>query len=172
MEKLKKQEKVFWHNMNTRFFIIAFFSISLFSCSSSNKEEITTDDIYFDDGYNEHVRENMPKITFEEDVFNFGSILAGERIKHTYVFKNEGESDLIISSVDPSCGCTTPKGFTKEPIGPGQKGDISIEFDSTDKSGKIDKTITVYTNTSPNKSILYIKGNVVNTEKILNPKSE
>jgi len=164
MEKSKKVVKDFW----SRATIIFVFGICLASCKQDTSGKITSDDIYFDDGYNKNANSSSPKIKFEEEDFNFGIIIEGEKVQHSYKFENTGKSDLIISDVQTSCGCTSSKNFTKKPLKPGEKGEIEIEFDSTEKSGDIKKIITVISNCKPNKSILYIIGDVISTENIKN----
>lgn len=168
MEKLKKQVKASSLNFMSKL-IVAFLCVAMISsCTEEKSGEISSDDIYFDNGYDQKINKNLPQIAFNEEDFDFGIIIEGEKVSHTYKFKNEGKSDLIISDVQPSCGCTTSKDFTKEPIAPGAVGEIKVEFDSTDKPGDIKKAITVITNCKPNKTILYIIGQVINTDNLEN----
>jgi hypothetical protein len=102
----------------------------------------------------------LPKMEFEEEVFNFGKISQGEKVEHTFVFVNSGSSDLIITSARGSCGCTVPE-WPKYPIKPGEKGEIKVIFDSSGKIGKQHKTVTIVANTIPNTTIIAIKGEVV-----------
>ncbi len=98
-------------------------------------------------------------IVFEETDFDFGTIKDGEKVKHTYKFKNTGKEPLIISSAKGSCGCTVPK-WPSEPIPPGGSGQIDVEFDSKGKPGKQTKQVTVTANTLPAQTFLKIGGNV------------
>ena len=52
---------------------------------------------------------------------------------------------LIISNVQPTCGCTVPD-FTKDPILPGQKGKITLKFNSANFDGVVHKSAEVYAN--------------------------
>ena len=83
----------------------------------------------------------------------------GEKVKHTYKFKNTCSEPLIISSAKGSCGCTVPK-WPSEPIAPGASGVIDVEFDSKGKPGKQTKRVTVNANTVPAQTFLNISGNV------------
>ncbi len=98
-------------------------------------------------------------MTFEHNDFDFGSVKEGEKVKHTYKFKNTGSEPLIISSAKGSCGCTVPK-WPSEPIAPGASGVIDVEFDSKGKPGKQTKRVTVNANTVPAQTFLNISGNV------------
>lgn len=96
-------------------------------------------------------------ITFSEKVFDFGEIEEGDVVEHTFKFTNTGKSPLIISNARASCGCTVPK-WPTYPISPGQSGEIDVKFNSKDKAGEIDKSVTVTANTLPNKTSIRIVG--------------
>jgi uncharacterized protein DUF1573 len=91
-----------------------------------------------------------PKLVLDSFEHSFGTIKAGTPLKHTFKVKNDGNADLEISNVSPSCGCTTTN-FDKK-IAPGQTGSITLEIDKTDNySGEVVKTADVTTN-DPSKS--------------------
>ena len=98
-------------------------------------------------------------IQYEHTDYDFGSAKEGDKVKHTYKFKNTGSEPLIISSAKGSCGCTVPK-WPSEPIAPGATGQIDVEFDSKGKPGKQTKRVTVTANTVPAQTFLNITGNV------------
>ena len=98
-------------------------------------------------------------VVYEHTDFDFGSVKEGEKVKHTYKFKNTGSEPLIISNAKGSCGCTVPK-WPSEPIPPGGTSQIDVEFDSKGKPGKQAKRVTVTANTVPAQSFLNISGNV------------
>jgi hypothetical protein len=102
---------------------------------------------------------NAPVIRFDENFFNFGKIKSGKIITHVFKFSNVGKAPLLITECVSSCGCTIPT-FPKEPIPPGQSSQIEVRFDSKDKSGKIQKIVTVYSNTIPNESKIGVEGEV------------
>jgi hypothetical protein len=89
----------------------------------------------------------MPKTTIEvaQTKFDFGKITDGDKVSHTYVVKNIGDKPLVISNVQTSCGCTAPF-FPKEPILPGQEGNITLEFNSAGKSGLVNKNALIIGN--------------------------
>ncbi len=96
---------------------------------------------------------------FDETEFDFGTINAGEKVNHTYKFKNTGSEPLIISNAKGSCGCTVPS-WPKEPIPVGGTGEIAVQFDSKGKKNKQSKRVTITANTDPAQSFLTIKGEV------------
>ena len=98
-------------------------------------------------------------MTFNETEFDFGTVDQGEKVSHTYKFKNTGEEPLILSNAKGSCGCTVPK-WPREPIAPGGEGEITVEFDSKNKSGARNQKVTITANTEPANTVIYLKGNV------------
>ncbi len=100
---------------------------------------------------------SLAKITFEEDRFNFGEIDEGGKLSHTFPFTNTGAVPLIISDVRSTCGCTVAE-WSREPISPGEVGEISVNFDSKNKEGRQSKPITITSNTYPSKTTIYLDG--------------
>jgi hypothetical protein len=84
---------------------------------------------------------------FREYEHDFGKVAEGETVAYVFAFENKGTSDLVISSVTTTCGCTVPKYETK-PIPPGKNGTIEVAFNTSARSGMQTKTITVKSNAS------------------------
>ena len=80
-----------------------------------------------------------------EGSHDFGTIQQGEIVSHIFKFKNTGNAPLVIEKTGVSCGCTTPT-YTKKPIMPGEEGEITVEFNSSGKTGRQDKEVRVYYN--------------------------
>lgn len=102
---------------------------------------------------------SIAAFTFEEEVFDFGTIQEGKVIEHLFTFENSGQAPLVISNIQASCGCTTPE-WTKTPIKPGEEGFVKVAFNSSGKSGVQSPTVTIQANTSPNVTRLRLKGTV------------
>ena len=94
----------------------------------------------------EAVKMDGPVITFDKKTHDFGDIAPGDKVEHTFYFTNTGNEPLIITNVQVTCGCTTPKGWPREPIPPSGKGEITVGFDSRGKSGRQNKTVTIISN--------------------------
>lgn len=109
--------------------------------------------------------EKMPVISFEDPVFSFGLISEGEVIDHTFTFKNTGKSPLIISHIEGSCGCTVMRDWPKEPVEPGESGEISVEYNSKNKGGKQNVAIRVLANTSPATTVLTMEGEIASVKQ-------
>jgi len=102
----------------------------------------------------------IPSFAFPESDHDFGTINEGDIVDHTFAFTNNGDAPLIISSATASCGCTVPQ-WPKEPIPVGGSGEIKVQFNSRNKPGIQNKTVTITANTFPKISRLKIKANVV-----------
>ena len=104
---------------------------------------------------------NEPKtvMEFDQKVFDFGSIDEGDVVKHSFTFTNTGTNPLIITGAHGTCGCTIPS-FPKEPIMPGKKSAIEVEFNSKGKEGMQHKTVAVTANTTPPQTIINFTANV------------
>jgi hypothetical protein len=101
-----------------------------------------------------------PKVVFETPVFDFGKAKTGEQVKHTFIFTNVGNATLIVSNVQPSCGCTTAGEWTRQ-VEPGKTGTIPMQFNTANFNGPVFKTVTVTTSDpSHNPVVLQIKGNI------------
>ncbi|RMG80659.1 MAG: DUF1573 domain-containing protein [Bacteroidetes bacterium] len=98
-----------------------------------------------------------PKIEFEKEVHDFGTLKQYGDATTEFVFKNTGDAPLIITNARGSCGCTVPS-WPKEPIKPGESASIKVKYDSK-RVGPINKSVTVQSNAvnEPTK-ILRIKG--------------
>jgi hypothetical protein len=100
-------------------------------------------------------------MTFAEPTFDFGNIMDGDKVEHVFSFQNTGKEPLIISNAKGSCGCTVPQ-WPKDPIKPGDSGEIKVVYNSKNK-GKVGgknetKTVTITANTNPPETRLIIKG--------------
>ena len=81
----------------------------------------------------------------------------GESVAHSFIFKNEGDTPLIISNAKGSCGCTVPE-WPRFPISPGDSNSIKVIFNSKGKKGLQNKSVTLTTNMYPNSTVLKVKG--------------
>jgi len=102
-----------------------------------------------------------PVMLFDTLEHDFGTIIEGERVVCYFDYVNEGEADLVITSVEASCGCTTP-GWSSEPLKPGEKESLEIIFDTSGYSGVQRKVVTVHSYDSKQFVQLIIRANVIN----------
>jgi hypothetical protein len=110
-----------------------------------------------------NAQEKVAKIAFKSDTIDYGTIEKGANGVRVFEFTNTGDAPLIVSKVTSSCGCTIPK-KPKDPILPGQTGEIEVKYD-TNRVSPIRKTITVISNAETPTVALKIKGLVVDPSK-------
>ncbi|MBR9998045.1 MAG: DUF1573 domain-containing protein [Cyclobacteriaceae bacterium] len=101
-----------------------------------------------------------PRIDFEEESYDFGDIEQGNKTEHVFSFKNSGTQPLVISNILTTCGCTAPT-WPKEPVAPGENGEIKVVFNSTGKMGKQNKVITIFSNSVNQKDRITIQANII-----------
>lgn len=112
------------------FFALIFACLITLSNAIGQKQEITSG----------------PILTWETASHDFGDIEQGDKVEYTYRFTNSGSEPLIITNVTTQCGCTTPKGWPRDPVPPGGKGEIIAAFNSAGKFGKQHKVVTIVSN--------------------------
>lgn len=100
-------------------------------------------------------------ITWEITSFDFGDIYQGEKVQHVFRFVNSGNEPLIITNVEVTCGCTTPRGWPRDPIMPGAKAEIEVQFNSSGKFGRQNKVVTIVSNASAGNSQITFTANIL-----------
>ena len=122
------------------------FSLFLFSCNDGNSQE--------------KINLNPTKVKIERDVFDFGTMRQNESVSTEFKLKNIGDEPLLIRSAKASCGCTVPQ-WPKEKVAVGEEAVIKVTFNSGNREGEINKTVTLVTNAIPSVQVLKIKGTVL-----------
>ncbi|MBP9925309.1 MAG: DUF1573 domain-containing protein [Cyclobacteriaceae bacterium] len=102
-----------------------------------------------------------PVITWEFLSHDFGDIVQGDKVDYTFKFTNTGNQPLVLTNVEVTCGCTTPKGWPRDPVMPGGKGELTIAFNSVGKFGKQNKVVTVTSNSVGSSNQVMITANVL-----------
>jgi rhodanese-related sulfurtransferase len=96
-----------------------------------------------------------PAIHVDMMVYDFGSVMEGYSVAHTFVLTNSGDDVLRISGVRTDCGCTTTM-LASTSLAPGESVDLDALSDTTGSRGTFSKTITVYSN-DPGMPILALR---------------
>jgi hypothetical protein len=94
-----------------------------------------------------------------DTIISLGKIELNKPKEVVFEFINTGAEPLIITKVEPSCGCTSVD-FSRNPIKKGEKGFIKTTYNAA-SSGFFQKTLTVFANTPEYKKVLTIKGEVI-----------
>lgn len=101
----------------------------------------------------------LTTIKFKEDSYDFGKVMQDSENKKVFTFTNTGTEPLIISNAKGSCGCTVPV-WPKEPIAPGETGEIKVVYKPGKQKNKQHKTVTITANTEPVKTVISISADV------------
>lgn len=156
---------------STYLFIAIIFIGSLISaCNGSGKTDQKDDSVSAELVTNpitasgKKIKSDLPVMAFKTDKHDFGLIMQGEKVSHTFKFTNEGGTDLLISDASSTCGCTVST-FSREPIKPGETGIIEVVFNSASRSGANYKKVKILTNAQPNTIELTITAEVYVPEK-------
>lgn len=96
-------------------------------------------------------------ISFDKTTIDYGTVKFSADGQKVFTVTNTGDKPLIISKVQPSCGCTSPE-WSQDPILPGKSGKIKVVYD-TKRTGNFRKLIEVFSNDPVNsRSVIYIEG--------------
>lgn len=104
--------------------------------------------------------EGMPRITFEETVYDFGEVSSNRKYAGQFKFTNTGSGVLKITEVKKCCGAVVT--LDKEELAPGENGTLKVEYNTGRSSGPMSRQLSVYSNdkTKP-KVALTIKAQVM-----------
>lgn len=107
------------------------------------------------------IENNLPPTTvsFAEMEHDFGTIEQNTTNPKTFTFTNTGSEPLVISDAKGSCGCTVPD-YPRQPIQPGETGEIKVVYSPGTQVNQQTKTVTITANTEPATTVLRIKANV------------
>ncbi|MFT4542896.1 MAG: hypothetical protein ACI841_004275 [Planctomycetota bacterium] len=98
------------------------------------------------------------EIPFGQDSHDFGNVMQGAMLEHSFRFKSSGPNDVIIRQAKPTCGCTvgqlqvvnddgTMSPYTiGSPIAPGTEIELTAKVDTGNKRNKTQVRINVYAN--------------------------
>ncbi len=97
-----------------------------------------------------------PSIEFDSPTRTVTKVMDGEAIHQLFKFKNTGDTQLEITGVEPSCGCTSALPVPSK-VAPGQSGQIKVEIQTQGFAAQsknltevvpVSKTVIVRTNDS------------------------
>lgn len=97
--------------------------------------------------------------SFSASTVDLGSVLWKKPVRAVFKVRNTGTEPLMITNVETQCGCTSAD-WTREPIAPGEEGEVSAMFDAA-FMGHFTKIIDVYSNAGSEPVMLTLQGNVV-----------
>lgn len=103
--------------------------------------------------------QKQAEIQFDKTTLDFGTFSENSpKVTGVFKFTNIGNAPLIIHQAVASCGCTIPE-YTKEPIKPGETGELKITYNGAGKyPGHFKKSVTLRTNAKNEIIRLYVEG--------------
>lgn len=150
-----------------RTFILLLLSLCFFACADEKTPERTIQEIRTDgnagiirnpisaDGVQDTV--NVARLEFAETNYDFGTVDEGKVVNKTFEFTNTGKVPLLISDARSTCGCTVAD-YPKEPVAPGEKGKIEVNFNTIKKRNRQKKVVTLTANTYPAETKVALEG--------------
>lgn len=101
-----------------------------------------------------------PAVEISPDSFNFGKTIQRTKISHTFWIKSTGDQDLIITKIEPGCGCTqAPIGDTV--VAPGDSTALEIILSTKSYRGFLSKRPYILTNASDEKKEVRIDAELI-----------
>ena len=128
--------------------------MAFMSCKENASSKVKTDNVAVAAERDESAKQ-VPVMEFEKSEHDFGIIEQGTPQETIFTFTNTGNAPLVITNATSSCGCTVPNP-PKEPIAPGEKGELVVKFNGSGQN-QVTKTITVVANTTKGSELLRIK---------------
>ncbi|WP_298880603.1 DUF1573 domain-containing protein [uncultured Polaribacter sp.] len=125
--------------------------------NKANLEKATSRDI--------EIKKGTALISLDKKVYDFGTVNEGDIVETSFKVTNSGKTNLVITNAQPSCGCTVPV-WPKAPIKPGETGEVKVKFNTSGKTNRQQKTITLTTNTESGREVLTLKGSVIPKTKL------
>ncbi|MCH9664579.1 MAG: DUF1573 domain-containing protein [Gammaproteobacteria bacterium] len=99
------------------------------------------------------------RLTFFENTYDFGAVVASNLVTHRFKFANTGANPLLLLQVSASCGCLVTR-WPKEPIAPGDSSSLQVVLDTEGRQGPQLKKIYVTSNTPEGQHVLTLRGTV------------
>ena len=128
--------------------------MAFMSCKENASSKVKTDNVTVAAERDQSAKQ-VPVMEFEKSEHDFGTIEQGTPQETIFTFTNTGNAPLVITNATSSCGCTVPNP-PKEPIAPGEKGELVVKFNGSGQN-QVTKTITVVANTTKGSALLRIK---------------
>lgn len=91
----------------------------------------------------------VPRIEFDQTVYDFGKVTNAQQLKGKFTFRNTGEGLLTVDKPKPSCGCTVA-GVKPDKLEQGQSGELEFTLTIPASRGALVKQIYVTSNDPTN----------------------
>ncbi|WP_321369859.1 DUF1573 domain-containing protein [uncultured Desulfuromusa sp.] len=109
-----------------------------------------------------------PALVVEHLEYDFGEVIQGAEVSHTFRFHNAGDQILNISQLRSSCGCTAAM-LTTRKLAPGAIGELQLTFASQGFRGEVEKMVTFETDDPRHAAVTFHLRGKVKAELLLQP---
>jgi hypothetical protein len=115
-------------------------------------------------------QEKGAKLEFVKEFEDLGKIYTDELelTRLTIEFNNSGDQALVLSNVRGCCG-TRIADYTKNPVLPGQKGNVIVEFRLAPRAHNVSRTVSILSNDAEGMKVFRIRGEVLERDSAFNP---
>jgi len=114
-------------------------------------------------------KSSRPRIEFEEETWDFGTLAVGEKVFHNFKFRNSGDATLQINKIDSSCACAATL-LSSTALKPQETGELKVEFKQLTPKN-VPRTVKIYsTDSSTPVKTLTIRANVVQPYDVKPPR--
>lgn len=114
--------------------------------------------------YNPSVQSlGITRIKVDQTNFDLGTLKKDDNKKICVIIRNIGKLPFLIYDAKTSCGCVQID-YIKQPVAPGNTTEIILTYHA-DKTGPINKTISIYGNIDTSPLTINLKGEVAIAEK-------
>lgn len=100
---------------------------------------------------------SVPEFKFETEMYDFGKIPLNKPATYTFSFVNLGDTPLLITKVETTCGCAVSE-HTQTPVLKGETGVVKVTITPSGAAMPFNKAITLTSNARTTTKVLYIKG--------------
>lgn len=102
-----------------------------------------------------------PKIIVSPELYDFGTLTAGDAVTFSFKIENEGTGLLTVDSVVCECQCVEFN-LSSEAIKPGEYSYLEVTYKSAGDWGNVIKEVQIFSNAIFNVQKVYISANVKN----------
>ncbi len=99
-------------------------------------------------------------LSFDDSKKSFGFVKKGEVVTLEYPFANTGTEPLVITDAKVECSCTSVV-YPTQPIAPGQKGKVTVTFDTKSVYDRQDRVVEIISNAPHSPTRIRFKGVVL-----------
>lgn len=141
-------------------FAVVLSAVVVVSCKDGNaSEKVKEKNLEIAKKRDNGIRKGAAVLTFDKTEHDFGTVAEGTIVETSFMIKNTGKIDLVITDAKATCGCTVPV-WPKKPVKAGESAEVKVKFNTTGKPNRQSKEVTLYTNTATGTEKVRIFGNV------------